>query len=356
MIWNFCAGPAMLPHEVLVQAQAELLDWNGMGVSVMEVSHRSPEFEALAAEAKKDLCDLLNLPDSFEILFTAGGAQAQFALAPMNLLEPHEVANYLITGGWSARATDEATRFAQVYLVADGKASNYTQIPPRESWQLNPQAKYFHYVSNETIHGVQFKYEPEVDEPLVVDMSSDFLSKPIDFTRMALIYAGAQKNVGPAGMTIVIIHREYLERCTTRTPHVFNYATLARHHSLANTPPIFSWYLSSLVFKWLKKQGGLAAIAKRNAAKADLLYETIDQSSLYTNAVNLDCRSTMNVIFDLREPTLLPKFLADARAHGLLALKGHKTRGGVRASIYNAMPIEGVQALVDFMKEFEKSI
>jgi len=355
-IWNFSAGPAMLPQEVLLQAQKELLIWNNMGVSVMEMSHRSPEFEALAEEAKQDLRDLLNLPDEFEILFTAGGAQAQFALIPMNLLQAEEVADYVITGNWSQKAANEAKRFAQINVAADTESLHFSSIPDVSTWKLNPAAKYLHYVSNETVHGVQFDVAPQVNKPLVVDMSSDFLSRPVNFSGIELIYAGAQKNIGPAGLTVILIRKDLLAKCTERVPAVFSYPTLEKESSLANTPPTFVWYLASLVFKWLKRQGGLQVMQERNQHKAKILYQTIDESNLYVNKVDPRYRSKMNVIFDLKKEDLLPQFLAEAKLAGLLGLKGHKVRGGVRASIYNAMPVEGVQALIKFMQEFEQNI
>jgi phosphoserine aminotransferase len=352
-VWNFSAGPAMLPKEVLEQAQAELLDWCGLGVSVMEISHRSPEFEMLTHEAMSDLRTLLALPEDFEIIFTTGGAQAQFALVPLNLLVENEVADYLVTGWWSQLAMREAARFAKINVVADDTFSDFVKIPDRCTWRLNPQARYFHYVSNETVHGVQFKTIPDVNKPLIADMSSDILSKPLNFERFGLIYAGAQKNIGPAGLTLVIIRRDYLSHLTGKAPKVFDYTALSQALSSPNTPPTFVWYLAGLVFKWLLKQGGLSAIEKLNEEKASLLYQAIDQSRLYYCPVDPACRSTMNVVFDLKDSNLLPSFLAKARECGLMGLKGHKVRGGVRASIYNAMPLAGVEALVKFMKEFE---
>lgn len=353
-VWNFSAGPALLPQEVLLQAQAELLDWQGLGVSVMEISHRSSEFEALVNQAKQDLRALLNLPDTFEILFTAGGAQAQFALVPMNVLQATDRADYLITGTWSELAAREASRFADVHVVADGAPQHYQTIPAESSWQLDPSAQYLHYASNETIHGIQLHDMPKLNVPLVIDMSSDFLSKPLSFEGVELIYAGAQKNVGPAGLTVIIIKRACLLRCTTRAPRVFNYLTLSQCDSMPNTPPTYSWYLASLVFQWLKRQGGLTVMAERNQRKAALLYAAIDESALYVNSIDKRYRSLMNVVFDLREDKLLPVFLAEAKAQGLIGLKGHRLRGGVRASIYNAMPEEGVAALIEFMKNFER--
>ncbi len=344
----------MLPAEVLQQAKAELLDWRGLGVSVMEISHRSQEFEILAAQIKQDLRQLLALPEAFEILFTTGGAQGQFGLIPMNFLAESDCADYLVTGAWSQKAANEAKRFAKINVVANAADFNYHTIPPQSTWQLTPQAKYFHYASNETIDGLQFQHIPQLDVPLIADMSSDFLSQPLDFERFDLIYAGAQKNIGPAGLTVVIIRRDLLIRCGQRAPAVFNYQEIAQSDSMPNTPPTFVWYLAGLVFQWLQRQGGLTAMAQRNLRKATLLYAAIDQSALYVNSVDVNYRSRMNVVFHLRDEKLLPKFLADAKNQGLIGLKGHKLRGGVRASIYNAMPEEGVQALVDFMQMFER--
>jgi len=355
-IWNFSAGPAMLPHEVLLQVQTELLNWQGVGASVIEVSHRSVEFAALVAEAKQDLRTLLNLPEEFEILFTSGGAQAQFALVPMNLLAQSDHADYLITGSWSEKAAHEAKRFASIHIAANGASLDYTTVPDQATWQLDPQARYFHYASNETIHGLQLHDMPKIDTPLVIDMSSDFLSKPLDFKRVELIYAGAQKNIGSAGLTVILIKRDCLARCSERAPSVFNYRTLSQKDSMPNTPVTFAWYVASLVFKWLKRQGGLGAMLERNQRKAALLYAAIDDSQLYNNSIAKPYRSLMNVTFDLSDKQLLPVFLAEAKRCGLINLKGHSLRGGVRASIYNAMPEAGVLALINFMKDFERRI
>lgn len=355
-VWNFSAGPAMLPYEVLQQVQAELLDWQGLGVSVMEISHRSNEFEALIAQAKQDLRLLLNLPEEFEILFTAGGAQAQFALVPMNLLAPGQQADYLITGAWSEKAAHEAVRFGSIHIAANGASSDYKTVPVQTSWQLDPEARYVHYASNETIHGVQLHDMPVLATPLVIDMSSDFLSKPLNFDGVELIYAGAQKNIGPAGLTVLLIKRACLARCLDRAPRVFNYRILSESNSMPNTPVTFSWYVAGLVFQWLQRQGGLAVMAERNQRKAALLYAAIDESHLYTNSIDQAYRSVMNVPFDLSDEKLLPIFLAEAKRCGLIGLKGHRLRGGVRASIYNAMPEAGVLALIEFMKDFEKRI
>jgi len=354
IVWNFSAGPAILPKAVLERAQQELLDWQGLGVSVMEISHRSPEFEALVAHMKALLRRLLGLPDTFEILFTTGGGQGQFAFVPMNLLHPEEYADYLITGGWSNRAAREAARFANVHVVADAASNGYTAIPEPSTWSMNAASKYFHYATNETVHGLQFHHVPEVEKPLVADMSSDFLSYPLSFDRFGLIYSASQKNIGPAGLTIVLIRRDWLTNAIRRVPEVFDYKSLASTDSMPNTPATFIWYLSALVFEWLEAQGGVAAMQKKNQRKSSILYEAIDESNLYQNSVEKSTRSQMNVVFDLIKPDLLPRFLEEARGAGLVGLKGHKTRGGVRASLYNAMPEEGVCALIEFMRTFEK--
>ncbi len=354
-VWNFSPGPAMLPQEVLEQAREELLDWCGMGVSVMELSHRSPEFESLVAEIKQDLRDLLALPSHYEILFTDGGGQGQFAFLPMNLLQPHESADYLVTGIWSAKCYDEASRFVEANLVATGAFSHYTTVPDPKSWQLNSKAKYFHYVANETVNGVQMHERPKVNKTLAIDMSSEFLTKPITFDQDPIIYAVAQKNFGAAGLTVVLLPKEWLSRCTdNRVPAIFSYKHLAESHSLIHTPPTFIWYLSGLVFKWLKKQGGLKVMEARNRAKAQLLYDCVDQSELYNCPVDKNYRSVMNVVFDLPDQAMTMRFLNEAKAHDLCFLKGHKMRGGIRASIYNGMPMEGVKALVAFMRDFEQ--
>ena len=272
----------------------------------------------------------------------------------MNLLMPNDVADYMVTGIWSEMCFDEAKRFAAVNLAADGRSTGYTTVPPRDTWNLNPSSKYFHYVSNETVNGVQLHDMPDVGKPLIIDMSSEFLSKPLNFDKVGMIYAASQKNFGPAGLTVMLIRREWLQESNGRAPFVFDYVKLAEAHSLSNTPPTFVWYLSGLIFKWIKKQGGLAALHKRNQEKASVLYDYIDRSQLYHCPVDREYRSIMNVVFDIEDPKALAKFLEEAAAQRLVSLKGHKKRGGVRASIYNAMPLEGVQALVKFMEDFER--
>jgi len=353
--YNFSAGPAILPEAVLEQAKAELLDWRGSGMSVMEMSHRGKEFISIAAQAEADLRDLLNIPANYKVLFLQGGATSQFAMAPMNLLRGKTRADYLNTGQWSKKAISEAKRFCQVNVVASSEANNFTTIPPRNDWKCDPEAAYFHYTPNETINGVEFHHIPAVGEtPLVVDMSSTLLSRPLDVAKFGVIYAGAQKNIGPAGLTIVIVRDDLIGQTIPGTPSLFDYKAQAENDSMVNTPPTYAWYVAGLVFQWLKAQGGLEAMAQRNQRKAKLLYDAIDQSGFYNSPVDPDCRSWMNVPFTLANADLDKTFLAEARKAGLLTLSGHRSVGGMRASIYNAMPEEGVKALVDFMQDFAR--
>ncbi len=344
----------MLPLPVLEQARDELLDWKG-GMSVMEVSHRSKAFIAVARQAEADLRELLAIPASYKVLFMQGGATAQFSAVPLNLAGMDATADYLNTGHWSERTIAEARRFVHVNVAADQAASSYSTVPAQSSLHLTPGAAYLHYTPNETIHGVEFPYVPDAGGvPLVADMSSTILSRPIDVSRFGLIYAGAQKNIGPAGITVVIVHEGLLGRARAGTPLVFDYRAVAAADSMQNTPPTFGWYFAGLVFQWLKREGGLAAMAERNRAKAAMLYAAIDASHFYVNPVARECRSWMNVPFRLAKPELEPVFLAEAEAAGLANLAGHRAVGGLRASLYNAMPAEGVRALVDFMREFER--
>lgn len=353
-VFNFSPGPAVLPHAVLEQAKAELLDWQGSGMSVMEMSHRGKEFMSIAAQAETDLRTLMNIPDHYKVLFLQGGAHSQFAMIPMNLARGKPQADYLDTGDWSLKAIEEGRRYIDMNVVASSVDSNYTTIPPFATWQLNSNAAYLHYTSNETIRGVEFDWIPEVgDVPLVVDMSSDILSRPIDVSRFGLIYAGAQKNIGPAGLTIVIVREDLLGQVLDGTPSMFNYQIYAETESMYNTPPTYAWYLSGLVFQWLLQQGGVEAMAQINQRKADKLYAAIDTSDFYHNPVDPACRSWMNLPFTLTNPSLEKRFLDEAAQVGLLALKGHRVVGGMRASIYNAMPEEGVDALIAFMHDFE---
>lgn len=353
--FNFSAGPAVLPIEVLEQARAELASWHGSGMSVMEVSHRGAEFMAMAEQAEADLRELLAVPATHRILFMQGGASAQFALVPMNLATDASIVEYIDTGHWSKKAIEEARRYATVRLAGDAGAP-YARVPAQGELELKADAAYVHYTPNETIGGVEFPYVPETGGvPLVADMSSTLLSRPIEVGKFALIYAGAQKNIGPAGLTVVIVREDLIGRARPGTPKVFDYQAVAAEHSLLNTPPTFAWYMAGLVFKWLKKQGGLAEMAARNRAKAEALYAAIDASSLYVNDVAKEARSWMNVIFSLRDAKLDGRFLELASAAGLKHLKGHRARGGMRASLYNAMPRAGVEALVGFMREFERT-
>ena len=355
-VFNFAAGPATLPVEVLDQAREELPDWHGCGMSVLEVSHRGKAFVAVAQEAEAALRELLAVPPGYQVLFLQGGATGQFAAVPLNLAAPDSHVEYVNTGAWSKKAIQEAQRLCpRLSVVADEGASRYTTVPPAGSLRVSPSAAYFHYTPNETIGGVEFPYVPETGEvPLVADMSSNILSRPIDVGRFGLIYAGAQKNIGPAGLVVVIVREELTGKARSGTPAVFDYAAMAKEHSMLNTPPTFAWYLAGLVFRWLQGQGGLAAMAARNRAKAELLYKTIDASGFYRNPVARECRSWMNVPFTLGEPELDPTFLSQARAAGLVNLEGHRSVGGMRASLYNAMPPQGVAALVAFMQEFER--
>ncbi len=353
-IFNFSPGPAVLPHAVLQQAQAELLDWQGSGMSVMEMSHRGKEFMSIAAQAETDLRTLMAIPNNYKVLFLQGGAHSQFAMIPMNLARGKKQADYLDTGDWSLKAIEEGQRYINVNTVASSADSNYTTIPPFANWQLNQDAAYLHYTSNETIRGVEFDWIPEAgDLPLVVDMSSDILSRPMDVSRFGLIYAGAQKNIGPAGLTIVIVREDLLGQVLDGTPSMFNYQIYAETESMYNTPPTYAWYLSGLVFQWLLQQGGLEAMAQINQRKAEKLYTAIDASDFYHNPVDPDCRSWMNVPFTLANSELEKRFLDEAAQAGLMTLKGHRLVGGMRASIYNAMPEEGVDALIAFMRDFE---
>jgi phosphoserine aminotransferase len=352
--YNFSPGPAVLPLDVLEQARAELLDWNGSGMSVMEVSHRGKAFMRIAAEAEADLRELMAVPPNYKILFLQGGASAQFALIPLNLTRPESVTDYIDTGHWSKKAIAEARRYCTVRIAAEAGGDGM-RVPPQSELDLAPGATYAHYTPNETISGVEFQYVPEVGSvPLVADMSSNILSRPIDVSRFALIYAGAQKNIGPSGLTLAIVREDLLGHARPSTPSVFNYQAVAAEGSLLNTPPTFAWYIAGLVFKWLKKNGGVAAMGETNGAKARALYAAIDESPFYRNKVARDARSRMNVTFTLEQPELESAFLEEAAQAGLHHLKGHRVLGGMRASLYNAMPLDGVQALIGFMREFER--
>jgi len=353
-IFNFSAGPAILPQAVLEQAQAQMLDWNGSGMSVMEMSHRSKEYISIAEQAEADLREILAIPDNYKVLFLQGGASSQFAMVPMNLLGESKQADYFKTGIWSKKAIAEAKRYCDVNIVTDSEANSFTDIANPNTWNLNPNAAYVHYTPNETINGLEFQSIPDVgDKLLVADMSSTILSRPIDVSKFGVIYAGAQKNIGPAGLTIVIIREDLVNKINT-PPTIFSYKTHADADSMYHTPPTYGWYLAGLVFKWIKDLGGLTAMAKHNQAKAENLYAAIDKSGFYNNPINPAYRSWMNVPFTLNNANLNKDFLAEAKTHGLVTLAGHRSIGGMRASIYNAMPQQGVQALVDFMNDFAK--
>jgi phosphoserine aminotransferase len=355
-VFNFSAGPAVLPEEVLAQAKEEMLDWHGSGMSVMEMSHRGKEFMSIAEQAEADLRELMGIPANYKVLFLQGGASLQFAMVPMNLLRGKAGADYVNTGAWSKKAISEAKRYGKVNVAATTEANKFTSAPTQAELSLDPGAAYVHYTPNETIGGVEFPYVPETgDVPLVADMSSTILSRPVDVSRYGLIYAGAQKNIGPAGLTVVIVREDLItEQVVEGTPAMLRYATHVPDGSMYNTPPTYAWYLAGLVFQWLKKRGGLAGMAEINRRKAERLYAAIDGSSFYKNPVEPTCRSWMNVPFTLANPDLDPTFLAEAKKAGLVTLKGHRSVGGMRASIYNAMPEAGVQALIDFMADFEK--
>ncbi len=344
-----------MPLGVLEEARAELTDWRGSGMSVMEVSHRGKPFVAVAEAAEADLRELMGVPAGYHVLFMHGGASAQFAAIPLNLAGPGATAAYLNTGAWSKKALGEARGFLNVEVLADEAASRYTTVPRAEALRAPAGSAYLHYTPNETIGGVEFPYIPDAGPvPLVADMSSTILSRPVPVERFGLIYAGAQKNIGPAGLAVVIVRKELLRGARPGTPAVLDYALQGQDRSMLNTPPTFAWYMAGLVFKWVKEHGGLTAMAVRNEAKAQLLYGAIDASGFYANPVARECRSWMNVPFTLKEPELEPTFLTQARAAGLVNLEGHRSVGGMRASLYNAMPLEGVQALVAFMREFER--
>jgi phosphoserine aminotransferase len=354
-IFNFSAGPATLPEEVLAQAGDGLLDWRGSGMSVMEMSHRGKEFIQIASEMEADLRELLAVPAGYKVLLLQGGATLQFAQIPMNLLAGKTKADYVLTGEWSKKAAKEAKLFCDVATAASAEDRKFTYAPAQSAWKVRPDAAYVHYCSNETIGGVEFNWIPETGAvPLVVDASSHFLSRSLDVGRFALVYAGAQKNLGPAGLTIVIVREDLIGKAQKGTPSVMDYKAQADADSMLNTPATYPIYVAGLVLKWLKRLGGLAAIERRNIAKATLLYDALDASGFYSNPVAKADRSRMNVPFTLPDEKLDAPFLKGAEARGMLQLKGHRSVGGMRASIYNAMPIEGVQCLVDYMKEFEK--
>lgn len=351
-IFNFSAGPAMLPAEVLARAGDEMLDWRGSGMSVMEMSHRGPEFISIYQEAERDLRELLSVPKRYRILFLQGGATLQFAQVPMNLLRGKAKADYVLTGEWSKKAVKEAKNYCDVAIAASSEDRNFTYAPKK--WNVRKDAAYVHYCSNETIGGVEFHEIPTTELPLVADASSHFLSRPLEVSKFGLVYAGAQKNAGPAGLTIVVVRDDLIGQAAKGTPTVMDYKLQAEADSMLNTPAAYSLYVAGLVFKWIKQQGGLIAVEKKNIEKAKLLYDFLDQSAFFRNPVAKEDRSRMNVPFSLKDDSLDEAFLKSATERGLVQLKGHRSVGGMRASIYNAMPIEGVRRLVDYMREFER--
>lgn len=355
-VFNFSAGPATLPLEVLEQAQSELLDWQGSGMSVLEVSHRGKAFVDAAAAAEASLREVMGIGDDHACLFLQGGAMGQFAALPLNLSAPGRPIEFLNTGDWSTKAIQEAGKYADVRVLADEAGSGYTRVPAPGSYTVSPEAAYLHYTPNETIRGVEFDHVPESgDVPLVADMSSTILSRPVDVSRFGAIFAGAQKNMGPSGLTTVIVRRDLLGRPRRETPTVWDFTAQAKADSMVNTPPVFGWYLLGLVLEWIKANGGLAGMAERNRAKAELLYSAIDGSDFFSNPVAHNARSWMNIPFLVADAALEKPFVAEAEAAGLTNLAGHRSVGGMRASLYNAMPIEGVRALVEFMAEFERT-
>jgi len=354
-VFNFSAGPAALPEAVITRARDEMLDWQGSGMSVMEMSHRGKEFMSIASQADADLRELLAVPDNYKVMFLQGGASSQFAMVPINLLKGKNKADYFNTGMWSKKAIAEGKRFCDVNIVASTEAEKFSTVTSVSEWQLDSEAAYVHYTPNETIGGVEFDHIPEVgDIPLVADMSSTLLSRPIDVSKFGVIYAGAQKNIGPAGLTVVIVRDDLMGEVVDGMPAMFNYKTLADADSMYNTPPTYSWYIAGLVFDWIKQQGGLQAMGEINQRKASKLYSIIDGSEFYANPVEKAYRSWMNVPFTLANADLDSAFLEQAKAVNLVTLKGHRSVGGMRASIYNAMPEEGVDALVEFMADFAK--
>ena len=355
--YNFSAGPAAIPDDVLQSAAAEMLNWHDSGMSVMEMSHRGKEFGQIYEEAQADLRELLAVPDHFKLLFMQGGGLGENAIVPMNLSKG-ETADFVVTGSWSQKSAQEAKRYCTVHEAANTQNTGFTTLPCPATWQLSERPTYVHICSNETIHGIEFQELPDLkslgcDAPLVMDCSSHIASRPVDWSRVGLAFAGAQKNLGPAGLTLVVVREDLLDRALPTAPSVFTYKTVADNQSMYNTPPTYAIYIAGLVFKWLKQQGGMVAIEAQNLIKSTLLYEAIDRSSLYINRVEKQARSRMNVPFFLRDERLNDAFLTEAKNRHLLHLKGHKSAGGMRASIYNAMPLEGVQALVSYLQDFE---
>ena len=355
-VFNFSAGPAMLPKEVMEQAQSEFTNWRDLGCSVMEVSHRGKDFIEIAAKAEQDLRDLLSIPANYHVLFTHGGGRGQFAAVPLNLSNPNDTSLHLVSGSWSKGAVSEAEKYNNAVVVGNvSEKDGLHYIAPPQLTDIDQSAAYYHFCPNETVDGIAYDWLPESGKvPLVSDMSSTILSQPLDVAKHGVIYAGAQKNIGPSGLSVVIVREDLVGKARKETPSIFDYSLAAKSDSMYNTPPTFSWYLAGLVFEWLKEKGGVDAMAKRNAEKAALLYSAIDSSDFYSSKVHPDNRSKMNVPFHLAAPELDSLFLKQSQEAGLLALKGHRSVGGMRASIYNAMPVEGIVALVEFMREFER--
>jgi phosphoserine aminotransferase len=354
-VYNFSAGPAALPLEVLQTIRDDIPDWQGSGMSVMEVSHRGKDFVEVAARAESNLRSLLSIPDDYSVLFTQGGATLQMSMVPMNMAGRNDTVDYVVTGSWGKKAAAEARKFCNVNVAADASDQNFTYIPDEAAWQRSENAAYLHFTPNETIAGVEFHFLPSGDTPLVGDLSSTILSRPIDVSRYGVIYAGAQKNIGPAGITVVIVRNDLLERAASSLPHLMTWRSYAESDSMTNTPPTFAWYVADLVFQYLQGLGGLDAVAEINERKARKLYAAIDGSDFYSNPVREDCRSWMNVPFILADAALDGQFLEESAAAGLTNLKGHRSVGGMRASIYNAVPETAVDALIEFMNEFERT-
>ena len=351
--WNFCAGPAVISEDVLQEVKSELLEFNNCGASIMEISHRSQTYSSVAEEAKNDLIEILNIPDNYDVLFLQGGATHQFSMVPYNFGNTSKEADYILSGTWSKKAIAEASKIIKVNTIASSEGKNFTYAPDSNDWNISQNASYVHYCPNETIQGVAYHQIPNINKPLIADASSVILSEPLDVNKFSLIYAGAQKNIGPAGLTIVIIDRDFMEFGNQDIPNILKYSEHSSSDSMLNTPPTFAWYMAGKVFKWIKKSGGLGHFKAQNHKKASKLYEFIDNSSFYSNNVDIDNRSIMNVPFLLADDNLDKIFLTEAEDNELLNLKGHRSVGGMRASIYNAMPLEGVNQLIDFMKVFE---
>ena len=351
--WNFCAGPAVISEEVLEEVKSELLEYNNSGASIMEVSHRSSLYSSVAVEAKQDLIDILNIPKNYDVLFLQGGATHQFSMVPYNFGNSSGEADYILSGSWSKKAISEASKIIKVNTIASSEAKNYSYAPDPKTWKISEKSAYVHYCPNETIQGVAFHEAPNVNKPIISDASSVILSEPLDVSKFSLIYAGAQKNIGPAGLTIVIIDKDFMELGNQKIPNILKYSEHSIAESMLNTPPTFAWYMAGKVFKWIKRKGGLEFFKQQNYSKSSKLYEYIDSSDFYSNNIDIENRSIMNVTFFLENDELDSPFLLQAEENGLLNLKGHRSVGGMRASIYNAMPLEGVEELIKYMKYFE---